>query len=71
MLSFRLNRATSRWWLGRDQFGVMLANTRSIVQAAQLYITDRKVHNDAHAVAQPQLDCAGGHGDDLARQLPD
>jgi predicted membrane chloride channel (bestrophin family) len=40
MLPFRLNRATARWWRARTLWTELHADVRSMIHAAQLYITD-------------------------------
>lgn len=38
MLSFRINRATARWWEGRRLFGDLLGEVRGLLQALRVYV---------------------------------
>lgn len=41
MLSFRINRATARWWEGRKVYGDLVGNLRNLSQASQVYLKDK------------------------------
>ena len=42
ILSFRINRAVSRWWEGRVLFGEMLAEARGLQQTAVVYLNNKE-----------------------------
>jgi predicted membrane chloride channel (bestrophin family) len=72
MLPFRLNRATARWWRARTLWTELHADVRSMVQAAQLYITDphHTIEVALLAAAYPravELQLRGSSDDDIRR----
>eukprot|EP00941_MAST-03F_sp_MAST-3F-sp1_P001656 g1656.t1 len=42
MLSFRVNRASERWWEGRTRFGHAIGHARSLAQSSLCYIKNKE-----------------------------
>ena len=49
LLVFRLNRAAARWWLARQYFGIIIANTRTLVSGLVIHGPHDPVARD-HAI---------------------
>mmetsp|Transcript_55837 Transcript_55837/g.103340 ORF Transcript_55837/g.103340 Transcript_55837/m.103340 type:complete len:455 (+) Transcript_55837:41-1405(+) len=73
MLSFRVHRASSRWWEGSHQWGNLMSAVRSLSLTAQLSMTNKCTAAEVGLLAYAHARCLEFHlrheGDEKLREL--